>query len=190
MKRILSVLLTLALAAVLTACGSASAQPQDVFNDYITALQQGNYEQANTYLMPDAGDLTKALEEAVAEEAIKTWLSRMQVQNLKQQVDGDQATLTFELVAPDLKVVITEVWNEMMEVIRSPEFTEQLPQGDEEAMAAKREEIQQMTIEKLVNRFADPEVPLATNTATATLVKTKDGWKISAMDVKWSFEAQ
>jgi len=190
MKRILSVLLTLVLAAALAACGSTSAQPQDVFADYIAALQKGDYQQANTYLMPEAGDLTQALEQAVAEEAIKTWLSRMQVQNVTQQVNGDQATLTYQLVAPDLKVVITEVWNEMMELLRSPEFAEQLPQGDQEAMAAKQKEIEQMTIEKLVSRFADPEAPMSTQNGTATLVKTGEGWKISAMDVTWNFESQ
>lgn len=190
MKRILSVVLTLVLAAALTACGSATAQPQDVFQDYITALQQGDYQQANTYLTPDAGDLTQALEKAVAEDAIKAWLSRMQVQNVQQQVNGDQATLTYELVAPDLKVVITDVWNEMMELIRSPEFVAQLPQGDEAALAAKQQEIQEMTIQKLIERFADPEAPIATHSGTATLVKTDDGWKISAMDVAWDFQSQ
>lgn len=185
MKRIVAVLLSLCLAFVMAGCGSKTDQPQPVFEAYMAALQDGDLDKASTYLTDDAGDLTKTLEGAPAKEAVEAWLGKMDVDNVTTEIDGDSATVSFDLTAPDLNVITKSVKQEMMELLRDADFVSSLPSNQDEAKG----EIQDLTVQKLVSAIEDSDAVTSTQSGTATLVKTDDGWRISKMNVEWQFQS-
>ncbi|HEY8345993.1 MAG TPA: hypothetical protein VIL07_01805 [Symbiobacteriaceae bacterium] len=182
MRRFLPALLILAVLLV-PGCGSKSQpQPQPVFEQYIAAIQQGDFETAKTLVTADFADSMTPNMKDVAEPAVKAWLAKIQVSNIQTETKGNEATVTFDISAPDLGVIVRTVTLEMYQYALSPQF-----QKDKSPVEQKQQKLSEMTVEKLLAMIEDPEVAQSHQSGTATLVKEKDGWKISSINVEWKF---
>ena len=71
MKKLMTITLVCAIAFVIAACSSGGSEPKTVVEDYITALQKGNYQEALeycNYTQEEKEKLAALLEEKAKQE--------------------------------------------------------------------------------------------------------------------------
>lgn len=200
MKRIFPVVLALIASLSLAGCGpkaESGPKPEEVFDEYIAALQAFDFEKSKEYVADGVdGDLVLDLSSLSEEQeavvpALKAWLGRMTVSNVQPQVDGDTATITFDISIPKLESVKAkaeaavksqETINALVKQIRSEGLT-----SAEAQQTRLRELLVETTVNKLVEAIQDPAVEMETDTGKAELIKVDKSWKVSSMSLDGDF---
>ncbi|MBQ9559221.1 MAG: DUF4878 domain-containing protein [Bacteroidaceae bacterium] len=94
MKKLMTITLVCAIAFVIAACSSGGSEPKTVVEDYITALQKGNYQEALeycNYTQEEKEKLAALLEEkAKQEDGQLTALKSFKI--IDQQIDEEAGT--------------------------------------------------------------------------------------------------
>jgi len=183
MKRILAPLTILASLLVLAGC-SLGPKPDAVFQQYVAACQKGDFATADTLRTADTkGGISSGFNDADIEAA---WFARVTVENYQTKIDGDQATVTFTVTAPDLGIIASTTMSNMMGTL----FTTALAtafETDETKLAETDALVENMLKSNLIAAINDKDAVMATRDGTATLVKVDGSWKIASIEVPWNF---
>ncbi|MBQ8541436.1 MAG: DUF4878 domain-containing protein [Clostridia bacterium] len=169
MKKILALVLALAMTLSLAGCGAVGKAEATVKN-FFEACKAGNLEDAQKYLVIE--------EEAETEDNAEVYdMAALVLEKLdyslvsSEQIDENTVTVTASVTAPDMKVAVGEFFQQALAFAFSNAFSE-APLSDEEAQA----EMMNMFIEAM----SKEDLGLVTNEAAISVVKTEEGWKIDA----------
>lgn len=167
--KILAVLtvLTLTLAVCLTGCGISDAdKAAKTVESYVSALRNGNYDEARTYTDTD---ITNANPNSTlnAEEFLCKLFSSLdaEVISTEETSDGTFCVKT-EITAVDMASVVKNFMSKVMEYAFSTAFSDN-PPTDEENEAK--------SIEILMDCISAEDIGTVTNTVDVTVVKNEDG---------------
>lgn len=124
MRKKLVVLITAILSLSIMLVGCKSESPTDVVNSYFEQLKNGESEQASEFIEDaisqseeETSDQTKEETEEtdeIMEEALKLYLSKIDVKVLSEEIDGDNATVEVELNGPNFANMMMEVIEEAL----------------------------------------------------------------------------
>lgn len=166
-KRI-TTLLTMGLLIILfaTACSSAPS-PQDTVQKFFNALQQKNFEEAQSYINGEKSPITYDSEEQ--KEIIENFLDKINCEILSSEIKGDNATVKVKITAPDLLRIATKAISEMLPLAFATAFSDD---------PSSQEEMNKMLLQYFVNSLNDPNVPSVVTETTISLTKTENKWLI------------
>lgn len=152
-------------------CGKARPNPERTINDFWSAVRGGDRETAKTYL---AGGISQStLDELGSAEVWQsqtfvTLMESLTMQIVSSTVDGDNATVSVELVMPDMDVVraaLSEAIDSSMSDITDPS-------------QINMDEFGKMLLDKLPAIIES--APPKTEELDVTLVWENGAWKINS----------
>lgn len=170
MKRVFyfSIVVTLLLGlGVISGCSLFPKSPESVVRDYLTLYKEGKFDKAATYLADANSSKTgRGLEIGPTSDSRRfaELISSQLIYQVKASgANGPGATVTVTVTALDLP----RIYRELMPLVPVLSFS-----GDAQAGG----ELFQSTLE---NRLKAPQAPKRTSEVVVSLVKTKEGWRIS-----------
>lgn len=169
MKKVLFSFVLL-LCFVLAGCGAA--EPTDVVNNFMKAVQNDDWEKALTYIEPESwetnlSDLGNEDEEFTKKifSAISKSVEYKSVE--EKSIDGDNATVTMNVTSIDFSAVATSTMSEVMPIAFGLAFS------DDKAAADKQ--IKELTETTILKNLTAEDATLATRDVTINLKKSEDG---------------
>lgn len=170
MKRFVAIILMLFLLPGLYGC-SVGESPKDVANNFLTALQQTDFEKASALV--ENAEMANEFQQAMdAEEgkAAKAMLSKIAFELGKAEESEDKATVEAKITSLDVGRIVANLMKELMPMTFASVFSDE-PDTEEKT--------QEAVDQYIMNAINDPNAPKTTTEVKINLVKTKDGWKIA-----------
>lgn len=168
MKKIVALILSLAMVLSLAGCGEEKKAQEAVINLF-EAFKAGDFEKAEGYLLKDAdSDETEDGDEDMFNHVF-TKLDYTIVSSGK--LDGENVDVTARITAPDMEVAVGDFFSKAIEFALENAFSE-TPLSDEESAA----EIERIFIEATEKE----DLGTVTNEVTVKVVKTDEGWKVNS----------
>lgn len=169
MKKVLSILITIAMVFALVACSNAG--PDDTVSNYLDSYKNGDLEEIDKYFL-DSADSDEAEiidnEDPEVDAAMENAYSKLTYEILDTNIDGDSAIVETEITAPNLGIVMTELIQEAMPLALASAFSEDEDDDDMDAL------MNTMLIDKLNSE----DLPMNTKTVDINLVKENENWLI------------
>ncbi|HBV95844.1 MAG: hypothetical protein JL50_04290 [Peptococcaceae bacterium BICA1-7] len=171
MKKSRMLLLVVIVAAGLVLAGCGGPSPEVVVSEFTAALKAGDWEKAATYMEnQDKSAFQKDIKDEKGEKFARQILSKAAFELGKAEVSGNQAKVGVKVTAVDMVRVAAKTMSELMPIAIAAAFSEDGDQKDMEAMAEQY----------FMNSISDPQAPMTVTDTAINLVKTGDGWKVSA----------
>ncbi len=168
MKKIVALILSLAMVLSLAGCGEEKKAQEAVINLF-EAFKAGDFEKAEGYLLKDAdSDETEDGDEDMFNHVF-TKLDYTIVSSGK--LDGENVDVTARITAPDMEVAVGDFFSKAIEFALENAFSE-TPLSDEES-AAEMERI-------FIEATEKEDLGTVTNEVTVKVVKTDEGWKVNS----------
>ena len=169
MKNKLKIMIVALLSMVIvTGCGTKS--PTEVVNDYFNEIKKGENAEVTEYLLENiesTEDSTESNDETSQdpkiEEAMKLYLSKLEVKVLSENIDKDKATVEVELSGLNFSNIILEIVQESISNVFSG-----VEMSDEDMSNSILEKVKSGKVE--------------TRTGNITLSKVDKEWKINTDD--------
>lgn len=184
MKRTLPVLLILVLAFV-----SGCSKPQPVFEQYVDAVQKGDFDAATALRVekPEGG-IGPTFNPDQGDDLKKVWFSKIKVENIETKIEGETASVTLRITAPDLGITTKQTMGDMMGAVMASAFSNAVEQ-DKSKSEKDMKELQEMALAKMIATIQKDDVITSTKNGTATLVKVNGDWKIFKLNVDWGWDS-
>lgn len=171
MRKSLRLLLVVIVAAGLVMAGCGGPAPEVVVSEFTAALKAGDWEKAATYVEnKDKAAFQKDIKDEKGERFARLILSKAAFEVGKAEVSGSQAKVNVKVTAVDMVRVAAKTMSELIPMAIVAAFSQDGDQKDMEAMAEQY----------FVNSISDPQAPMTATDTAINLVKTRDGWKVSA----------
>ena len=167
------------LSVLLVGCGGA-ASPTDVVNDFMSAIQESDFEKAKTFVQSDSseefdfntlGEAEGTVDAKTAEYAEKMISSISKTYKfekpVEESVEGDTAKVKVKVTSLDFAMAMTSTMGEVMPMAFGLAFSE-----DSEAAGKQIEEI---TESILIKNLTAEDAVLATRDVTLNLEKNEAG---------------
>ena len=167
MKKILCVILAVAMMVSFTACGKES--PEKAANNALKAIKTLNVMGIEKYfgeLYLENYDIDEMSVEGI--KILKKITSKMSWEILETVEEEDSAVVSVRLTTVDVTPIITEIAAEFLGDALSSLL------GDE----MTEEEIKQKTIEIVKEELSEGDIEMMTNDIDLKLTRTEDGWKV------------
>lgn len=170
-KKLLAVILSVALVLSMAACGSKIDPPETVVNNALTAFKASDFETAAKYFNEDPeaaiNDAESEEDAAFADEFTTTILGSLAWEIVSSEEDGDTATVKTKIKAIDMSLAISDYISQAFAYIFSD--------LSEEELDAKYSEILLNSIKNHTDDLKETEVDIKLN-------KTDSGWIINMDD--------
>ncbi|MGG0238003.1 hypothetical protein [Bacillus rhizoplanae] len=157
------------LMSILAGCSS----PKDTVQEFLTAIQKGDYEKASTFVYKSAkgydfSNLNKK-EDGIDGKAVLNAIGKNYKFEKPEQVSkkDDQAKVKVKITSVDMAVATTKTIGEIMPMAFASAFSENQEQSDKA--------MEQMMTTTLVKNLSDKDATMVTRTVTLNLKKDKDG---------------
>lgn len=157
------------LMSVLAGCSN----PKDTVQEFLTAIQKGDYEKASTFVYKsdkgyDFSNLNKK-EDGIDGKAVFNAIGKNYKFEKPEQVSkkDDQAKIKVKITSVDMAVATTKTIGEIMPMAFASAFSENQEQSDKA--------MEQMMTTTLVKNLSDKDATMVTRTVTLNLKKDKDG---------------
>ncbi|MFD0767773.1 hypothetical protein ACFQZ1_02395 [Bacillus sp. CGMCC 1.60114] len=157
------------LMSVLAGCSN----PNDTVQEFLTAIQKGDYEKASTYVYAndkgyDFSKLNKK-EDGIEGKAVFNAIVKNYKFEKPEQVskEDDKAKVKVKITSVDMAVATTKTIGEIMPMAFASAFSEDKEQSDKA--------MEQMMTTTLVKNLSDKDATMATREVTLNLKKDKDG---------------
>jgi len=187
MKRTVSFLMAAIGATALVGCGSSNAgpEPETVVQQYVAACQKSDRTTADTLWVENPEGCVDI--DFVDDKVETAWLSQVTAESFQAEINGDKATVTFKVTAPDIDVISATVMGDNWETLFAMAAESSL--AEDEATMAESDQILYETVQALmVSALQADNAIMTTRDGTAILVKDGGTWKISEFNVPWNFE--
>jgi hypothetical protein len=157
------------LMSVLAGCSN----PKDTVQEFLTAIQKGDYEKASTFVYAsdkgyDFSKLNKT-EDGIDGKSVLNAIGKNYKFEKPEQVSkkDDQAKVKVKITSVDMAVATTKTIGEIMPMAFASAFSENQEQSDKA--------MEQMMTTTLVKNLSDKDATMVTRTVTLNLKKDKDG---------------
>lgn len=177
MKKVISILLSLAMVLSLVGCSGSS--PKDTVSSYLDSFKSGKVEESRQYIKETTDTQaenasTKVLdnEDPEVDAAMKKAYSKLTYKILDSTVDGDKATVETEITAPNLGVIMTELIQESMPLAFASAFSEN----------AEDDNMDELMNTMLIDKLNSKDLSMISKTVNINLVKENDTWLIEFDD--------
>lgn len=171
MRKSRMILLVVIVAAGLVLAGCGGPSPEVVVNEFTAALKAGDWEKAATYVEnQDKTVFQKDIKDEKGEKFARLILSKAAFEIGKAEVSGNQAKVNVKVTAVDMVRVAAKTMSELIPMAIAAAFSQDGAQKDMEAMVEQY----------FMNSISDPQAPKTATDTAVNLVKTRDGWKVSA----------
>ena len=176
MKKIVSFLLVSILTVGLAACNKTEKveKPENVVNEYFTAVKNGNVEEVNKLTEGKTEEKDKDVSEKEIELAKKVF-NHISVDVIGDaKVDGETATVKAKVTAPDMKKVFELVMADAIQKFMKASF---------EGKKMSDEESDKLVEESFIKQFENKDLAKVTSEVDLNLVKKDNSWVIKEDEV-------
>lgn len=170
MKRLWAIIVMTWMLPMLAGC-SIGQSPKEVANNFLTAVQKADFDQASTWV--ESKDTTSELQKAKdpdGEKLAKVMLGKMTFELGKEEQNGDKATVEAKITSLDMGRIVAGAMKDIMAMAFATAFSND-PEKDKKT--------QEIAKQYFMNAINDPNAPKTTTDVKINLVKTQDGWKVA-----------
>lgn len=168
MKKIIAIILSVAMVLSLAGCGE-TAKAEEAVTNLFEAFKAGEIDKAEAYLLKDAD----GAEDESGDMFNHVFTKLDYTIKSSEKISGDEVHVTASVTAPDMEVAVGEFFGKALEFALANAFSE-TPLSDEEYEA----ELEKIFIEAT----EDEDLGTVTNEVVIKVVKTDEGWKIESDD--------
>lgn len=153
--------------------GTASNDSPDIIvQNFFRSLQNGDIEQAASFLEKDDKELRELSTDPAGEKMAKLFLQQLTYETGSYHINGEEASISVKVTTPNmLKIAGSTVKNVISGLISG--------EMNDEAQAERK------ALENMEKSIKDPSTPKITTSQTIKLTKTEAGWKISTIDTEF-----
>lgn len=166
MKRLC--LTSLLILVLLGFAGCSSTPPDKVVADYLDTIRQGDLKTAAEFLQSSETDMFAVPDMDENERIAKAILAKVTYTIGEQKVQGSNATVDVEIVAPDLLRITSQLMGEMLSLAFSMAFSGNTSQ----------EQMNTMFLQTFENSINDPEAPMVASSVQIKLIRRGNSWAI------------
>lgn len=169
-KPLLILFIAIIVIGILVAGCGGGKSPETVVKEFTTALQAGDWEKAAVCVENEnKAAFQKDIKDEEGEKIAKQILAQATFDVGSTTITGEQAVVNVKVTSLDMIRIAANMMSELMSLALASAFSED-GQGNIDAMVEQC----------LQNSLSDPNAPKTTTDTTVNMIKSKDGWKISA----------
>ena len=170
MKKTLLVLFIAIMTTGLLVAGCGGKSPKAVVEEFTNAMQAGDWEKAAIYVEnKDKAAFQEDIEDEEDEKMAKQILAQVTFDVGSTTITGEKAVVDIKVTSLDMVRIVTGMISELMPLALTLAFSED-----------SQSKMDTMATQYLQNSLSDPEAPKITTDTVVNLIKSNDGWKISA----------
>lgn len=169
MRKLMCGIMALVLLLSVAGC-SSTPSPDQVVKSLLDAMIKGEFEQAAELLggVSIQEDVLKTTEDEQGEKLAKNVLARVTYEIGGKKVEGNKATVSVKITAPDLLRITSKAISEIMPMAFAMAFSEDQSQEQTDALFQQYFE----------NAISDPNAPMVTSDVDISLEKKDGSWVV------------